>query len=57
MVWHKNLRALPLKAIAIKVGNVSEAVVYNLPAQPDVLPFLREMIDHCRIVAGTGRIG
>ena len=37
-------QALPAKAVTIKIGNVSKAANYNLPAQSDVLPFLQSML-------------
>lgn len=33
-------RALPVSAITVKVGTVSEKAKYNLSSQEDVLPFL-----------------
>ena len=37
-------RALPSKAVTVKVGAVSENAQYNLLAQTDVLPFLRSVM-------------
>ena len=37
-------QALPMSAIAIKIGSVSEAANYHLSAQSDVLPFLRSLL-------------
>lgn len=38
-------RALPVSAITIKVGIVSEKAKYNLSSQEEVLPFLKELLD------------
>ena len=37
-------QALPMSAITIKIGSVSEAANYHLSAQSDVLPFLRSLL-------------
>lgn len=34
-------KALPVNAVTIKVGYVSEAASYNMPSQTEVLPFLQ----------------
>lgn len=36
-------RALPVSAITVKVGIVSEKAKYNLSSQEEVLPFLEEL--------------
>lgn len=36
-------RALPVSAITVKVGSVSEKAKYNLSTQEEVLPFLEEL--------------
>ena len=37
-------QALPLNAVTVKVGSISEIANYNLPSQTDVLPFLQAII-------------
>ena len=40
--------ALPLEAVTVKVGKISDNARYSLPSQPDVLLFLKEMAGHTR---------
>ena len=37
-------QSLPLNAVTVKVGSISEIANYNLPSQTDVLPFLQAII-------------
>ena len=49
-------QALPMSAIAIKIGSVSEAANYHLSAQSDVLPFLRSLLGKQKTATKEGSI-
>lgn len=38
-------KAVPLTAVTIKIGVISESARYNLPEQTDTLPFLQQLAD------------
>lgn len=49
-------QALPMSAITIKIGSVSEAANYHLSAQSDVLPFLRSLLGKQKTATKEGSI-
>lgn len=46
-------KALPKKAITVKVGNISSAARYNLPEQPMVLPFMLSIMEEQDSMGGN----